>query len=378
MLELLVARDQRLVDERVDVVGEVLVLRVRVGRLHVAAAGPAQRLRRRRRATARPAARATAQQRGERACGSCGLRRGSPVATGARRRERSAAMIPPRGRRAVESAPLRDSRSGTCAMRRPRFPAAAGVPLAMTPPLAAPLLARLADAHGRRRAARSRAGSSARAARRAPAAGVGSASRRRSRARSRGAQRARRAQAARSPIRRTCRSAQRADEIAAAIREHPVVIVCGETGLGQDDAAAEDLPRGRARRARPDRPHAAAAHRGARGRDAHRAGAGQRARRRGRLQGALHRPHAARRVRQADDRRHPARRDAGRPRSSPPTTRSSSTRRTSAASTSTSCWATCKQLLARAAGPQGRHHVGDARRRALRARTSAAAAGRRR
>ena len=36
--------DQELVDEAVDVVGEVLVLRVRVGGLHVAAAGPAQRL----------------------------------------------------------------------------------------------------------------------------------------------------------------------------------------------------------------------------------------------------------------------------------------------------------------------------------------------
>ena len=47
-------------------------------------------------------------------------------------------------------------------------------------------------------------------------------------------------------------------------------------GLGQDDAAAQDLPRGRARRARPDRPHAAAAHRRARGRGAHRPGARQR------------------------------------------------------------------------------------------------------
>ena len=45
--------------------------------------------------------------------------------------------------------------------------------------------------------------------------------------------------------------------------------------LGQDHAAAEDLPRRRARRARADRPHAAAAHRRARGRRAHRAGAGR-------------------------------------------------------------------------------------------------------
>ena len=45
--ELLVALYQRLVDENIDVVGQVLVLRVRVGRLQVAAARPAQRLARR-------------------------------------------------------------------------------------------------------------------------------------------------------------------------------------------------------------------------------------------------------------------------------------------------------------------------------------------
>ena len=64
--------------------------------------------------------------------------------------------------------------------------------------------------------------------------------------------------------------------------------------------------------------------------------------------------HAARCVRQADDRRHPARRDAGRPRSRRATTRSSSTRRTSAASTSISCSATCKRLLVAAPRPEGR------------------------
>jgi hypothetical protein len=40
--ELLVAHDQEFVDELVDVVGEILVLRMRVGGLHVAAARPAQ------------------------------------------------------------------------------------------------------------------------------------------------------------------------------------------------------------------------------------------------------------------------------------------------------------------------------------------------
>jgi hypothetical protein len=42
--ELLVAGDQELADELVDVVGEVLVLRMRIGGLHVAATRPAQRL----------------------------------------------------------------------------------------------------------------------------------------------------------------------------------------------------------------------------------------------------------------------------------------------------------------------------------------------
>ena len=36
---------------------------------------------------------------------------------------------------------------------------------------------------------------------------------------------------------------ERRDEIAAAIRDHQVVVVAGETGLGQDHPAAQDLPR---------------------------------------------------------------------------------------------------------------------------------------
>ena len=153
-------------------------------------------------------------------------------------------------------------------------------------------------------------------------------------------QRARRAPSRRSPIRRSCRSRSAPTRSRARSATHPVVIVCGETGSGK----TTQLPK-----------ICLAAGRGERGlightqprRIAARAVAtriaqelGHAARRGRRLQGPLHRPHAARRVRQADDRRHPARRDAGRPRCSPPTTRSSSTRRTSAASTSTSCWAT--------------------------------------
>ena len=158
-------------------------------------------------------------------------------------------------------------------------------------------------------------------------------------ARSRSARRALRP-SRRSAIRPTCRSRSAPTRSRRAIRAHPVVIVCGETGSGK----TTQLPK-----------ICLAAGRGERGlightqprRIAARAVAtriaqelGDAARRGRRLQGALHRPDAARRVRQADDRRHPARGDAGRPRRSRPTTRSSSTRRTSAASTSTSCWAT--------------------------------------
>jgi hypothetical protein len=60
---------------------------------------------------------------------------------------------------------------------------------------------------------------------------------------------------------------------AAPSRQHPVVIVWRRDRLGQDHAAAEDLPRSRARRRWRDRPYAAAAHRRARGGGAHRRGA---------------------------------------------------------------------------------------------------------
>ena len=66
---------------------------------------------------------------------------------------------------------------------------------------------------------------------------------------------------------------ERRDEIAAAIREHQVVIVCGETGSGKTTQLPKiclELGRGIAR---PDRPYAAAAHRRAQRRRAHRAGA---------------------------------------------------------------------------------------------------------
>ena len=111
--------------------------------------------------------------------------------------------------------------------------------------------------------------------------------------------------------------AQRAADIAAAIREHPVVIVCGETGSGKTTQLPKIcLELGRGERGlightQPRRIAARAVARASRRSSARALGDS------GRLQGPLHRPHAARRVRQADDRRHPARRDAGRPRCSP-------------------------------------------------------------
>ena len=54
---------------------------------------------------------------------------------------------------------------------------------------------------------------------------------------------------------------ERRDEIAAAIRDHQVVIVAGETGSGKTTQLPEDLPRARPRRRRADRPHPAPADR---------------------------------------------------------------------------------------------------------------------
>ena len=81
--------------------------------------------------------------------------------------------------------------------------------------------ARLRAAHRPPRTARRRGGGDrARRARASP------------RSRERAAARApRRCRA--SPIRRSCPSPSARDEIAAAIRDHPVVIVCGETGSGK-------------------------------------------------------------------------------------------------------------------------------------------------
>ena len=88
---------------------------------------------------------------------------------------------------------------------------------------------------------------------------------------------------------------QRRDDIAAAIRDHQVVIVAGETGSGKTTQLPKiclELGRGvDAALIGHTQPRRIAARVGRR---ADRRGARHRARRRGRLPGALHRPHVAR------------------------------------------------------------------------------------
>ncbi len=158
---------------------------------------------------------------------------------------------------------------------------------------------------------------------------------------------------------------RRRDEIARADRRAPGGHRLRRNRLGQDDAAAQDLPLDRARRAGADRPHAAAAHRRLDDRAPHRAGTGYAAGRGGRLQGPLHRQDPARRVGQADDRRDPARRDADRSRTH--RLRHDHHRRGPRAIAEHRFPARLPEAAAAApAGPEGDHHVGDDRRRSLR------------
>ena len=144
-----------------------------------------------------------------------------------------------------------------------------------------------------------------------------------------------------SLTRRSCRCRRGATTSRAAISRIRSIIVCGETGSGKTTQLPKIcLERGRGV-ARPDR------HTRSRGASPRAASPTRIAQELGTPLGDVvgykvrftdrRRPDA---LHQADDRRHPARRDAVRPRCSPHTTRSSSTKRTSAASTSIFCWAT--------------------------------------
>ena len=110
----------------------------------------------------------------------------------------------------------------------------------------------------------------------------------------------------------------RREDLLAAIRDHQVVVVAGETGLGQDDAAAQALPRARARRARARSRHTQPRRLAARTvaeRIADELGVA--ARGGGRLRRALQRPLARGHARARDDRRPAAGRDPARPPAAP-------------------------------------------------------------
>ena len=164
------------------------------------------------------------------ACGSCGLRRGAWKRAAAPRKlgRDDTARRPGCGR--IRAAGT--GRSGRCGCARPDSPPPPGVPLAMTPPsTASRLQALLGDAMAADAVRLARRIERARASR-APAAewerieaalvALGRAA-----AAARGRGKPPIAYPPDLPV------AQRADEIARAIREHPVVIVCGETGSGK-------------------------------------------------------------------------------------------------------------------------------------------------
>jgi ATP-dependent helicase HrpA len=110
------------------------------------------------------------------------------------------------------------------------------------------------------------------------------------------------------------------DRIVTAIRDHPVLVLCGETGSGKTTPVAETLPGRRPRPARPDRAYPAPTDRRPFGGRAHRRGTGIGDRRGRRVQGAFRRPDRQRHPHQADDRRHPCSPNCARTGSCWPTT----------------------------------------------------------
>ena len=159
----------------------------------------------------------------------------------------------------------------------------------------------------------------------------------------------------------------RREEIAAALREHQVIIVCGETGSGKTTQLPKIcLELGRGGKARADRPHAAAPHRRLGVASADRPGAGTPLGEHVGYKVRFNDTLSAGRLDQADDRRHPAGRDADR--SAAAGLRHDHHRRGARAQPEHRLPARLPEAAAAApARPEGHHHLGDHRRRALRA-----------
>ena len=175
-----------------------------------------------------------------------------------------------------------------------------------------------------------------------------------------------------SPSRPSCRSAGGATTSRRPIRDHQVVVVAGETGSGKTTQLPKiclELGRGQGGEAR--RGGGLIGHTQPR-RIAARSVAERLASEletelgdRGRLPGAVHRPHLARHPDQGDDRRHPARRAPARPAAAP--LRHDHHRRGPRAEPQHRLPARLPQAPAAApARPEAGHHLGDDRPRALR------------
>ena len=161
--------------------------------------------------------------------------------------------------------------------------------------------------------------------------------------------------------RAAARSARRRTTILEAIRDHQVVIVAGETGSGKTTQIPKiclELGRGVRGMIGHTQPRRIAARTVA---ERDRGGAGHPAGRGGRLEGPVHRPgEPGRDLREADDGRHPARRDPDGPRAA--RLRHDHHRRGPRAVPQHRLPARLSRpAAAQAPRPQGRHHLGDHR-----------------
>ncbi len=158
---------------------------------------------------------------------------------------------------------------------------------------------------------------------------------------------------------------ERRDEILAAIREHQVVIVAGETGSGKSTQLPKfclEAGRGVDGMIGHTQPRRVAARTIA---ERRRRGGRVEARRRRRIHRPLHRPGRRGHARQGDDRRHPARRDPARPDAAP--LRHADHRRGARAQSQHRLHPRLPQAAPAAApGPEGHRHQRHDRHRAIR------------